>query len=378
MKKKICILAGDSSGDIYAGDLLEKLSIKYPEIQAEGIAGDLASKAGMKLWKHSKSLNFMGFYEVVCEYKKIISTWRMIKTNLSNNPPDLLILIDYPGLNMRVAKWAKHNGIKVFYYIPPQVWAWGRGRVRKLRAYVDHLVPLYPHESDYFNSCNLKHIVTKHPLLDVIKINSLRDTNKANTLNILIMPGSRKQEVHKHLHDLLSACSQLQAIKKRKVVAYVIKAPTPTELDNICTAWSDKLAITIVSHKDKYAIFDKVHAACVVSGTASLEVALASIPLLVVYKSGWINYMLFSWILFLRLRWISLPNLIAQKSIVKELYQKNSEAKSILSSLISLLFDEKIRMQAHQDLQSMRNALADASAGKTIEDEVYDAIVNQP
>ena len=374
MKQKIYILAGDSSGDIYASDLLEKLKSKYPNIVAEGIAGDLAEASGMKLWLHSRDLNFMGFYEVVCEWKKIQTTWKTVTSKLENSQPDLLILIDYPGFNMRVAKWAKRRNIKVFYYIPPQVWAWGRSRVNKLKAYVDYVVPLYPHESDFFRTRNLAHTITKHPLLDKITTNKLLPTQNNNELNILLMPGSRKQEVKKHLHDMLLACSELQIRKNRKVIAYVIKAQTPTELDTICNAWSDKLTINVIPHQNKYTIFNKIHAACAVSGTASLEVALALIPVLVVYKTNWINYMIFNWLLRGRIKWISLPNNIAQKSVVKELFQKECDAKNISSNLETLL-DAKEREKRFNDLQVMRKALHDASCEKTIENEVYSAIM---
>ena len=375
MKHKICVLAGDSSGDIYASDLLEKLKSKYPDIEAEGIAGDLAKASGMKLWLHSRDLNFMGFYEVLCEWRKINTTWKTVINNLENSRPDLLILIDYPGFNMRIAKWAKQRNIKIFYYIPPQVWAWGRKRVKKLKAYTDYVAALYPHESNFFKTRNLQHIITKHPLLDKIATNKLLPTHNESELHILLMPGSRKQEVSKHLHDMLLACSELQIRKNRKIIAHVIKAQTPTELDAICNAWADKLTINVIPHQDKYSIFNKVHAACAVSGTASLEVALASIPLLVVYKSNWINNMIFNWLLRGLIKWISLPNNISQKSVVKELFQKGCDGKNICSSLETLLWDSKVREKSFSDLQGMRKTLDDSSE-KTIEDAVYNAIID--
>ena len=221
MSKYVCIIAGDTSGDVYAGDLIAQLATNRSDIKFQGIAGDSAQSQGMQLWVHNKHLNFMGFTEVLLRHKLIISTWRTITQNIEKNKPDLLILIDYPGLNMRVAKWAKQRGIPIFYYIPPQVWAWGRARIEKLRQYTDYIAPLYPFEQDFLIKAKLNTTLVKHPLLNKILAQQLNHPCTEKPIEIVCMPGSREQEVRKHLENMLTAIYILQ-VKVQKAIKNVL------------------------------------------------------------------------------------------------------------------------------------------------------------
>lgn len=357
----ICIIAGDTSGDIYAGELLENIKSTLPELQCQGIAGDHAKAQGMQLWMHNKHLNIMGFTEVIRQHRRIINAWQIITTNLENNKPDLLILIDYPGLNLRIAKWAKTRGIKIMYYIPPQVWAWGRSRIKALKQYIDYIAPLYPFEQAFLSENKVNSTLVRHPLLAKIQSEPLKHITDNQPIHIVLMPGSRRQEVEKHLEDMLEACYIVQVKLQQRLHISVIQAPSYSPLRSMVCAWQDKLHIRVITSDNKQQVLKTAHAACVVSGTASLELALAGIPLAIVYKTSWLNYTIAKALLAERIKWIGLPNLIANNTVVPELIQHKAESDTLAITLQKILQDKVYRDSIHRGLRRMRDKLASAS-----------------
>lgn len=368
----ICIIAGDTSGDIYAGELLASINANTHDIQCQGIAGDQAKAQGMQLWMHNKHMNFMGFTEVLREHRRIINAWNIITTNLENNKPDLLILIDYPGLNLRIAKWAKKRGIKTMYYIPPQVWAWGRGRIKALQQYIDCIAPLYPFEQYFFSQNKVDSTLVRHPLLTKIQTQTLKYLADNQPINILLMPGSRRQEVEKHLDNMLAACFVVQLKLQQRLQISVVQAPSHSPLRSIICAWQDKLHIKVIQSANKQQAFKTAHAACVVSGTASLEIALAGIPLAIVYKTSWLNYTVAKWLLAERIKWIGLPNLIANSTVVPELIQHKTQPESLATTLQKILQDTVYRESIYRGLGRIRSKLDKAS-----DQDITQLVLNQ-
>ncbi|MEC8382826.1 MAG: lipid-A-disaccharide synthase [Pseudomonadota bacterium] len=358
MTKHITILAEDTSGDVYASWVIKKLRAKKIDFSCDGIAGDLARREGMTLWIHNSSMNFMGMTQVIANASKIRTVWRLILDNLNKKKPDLLILIDYPGLNMRIAKQAKAMNIPILYFVPPQVWAWGRKRIQQLRTNVDQIACLYPFEQDFFEKVKLPTFLVEHPLQITSQIMPLVRLKNSEPAHIVCLPGSRKQEIAKHLSDMLEACYILQNTMKREIRCSVVQAPAAVSILPIVLAWGDKLQISIIKNADKLSALKDAEAACVVSGTACFELALLGIPHTVVYKTGWINYFLARWLLAKRIRWISLTNLVNQKSVVKELIQHESKPENIAKELSRLITNQEARQSMHQDFARMRDYLS--------------------
>ncbi|MAJ82000.1 MAG: lipid-A-disaccharide synthase [Legionellales bacterium] len=356
----IFIIAGDSSGDIYAADLIQRMKAKNDIISFEGIAGDAALKEGMKLWVHSKNLNFMGFWEVFKNYKILRKTWKKITQHLNRKKPDLLVLIDYPGLNLLVAKYAKKYNIRIVYYIPPQVWFWKQGRIKKLRKYTDYIAPIYPHESSFFENKGVPHFPVKHISLDKIFIEQLSEVSKDKKINILCMPGSRKLEIDNNFPEMLSAVINLQERHnlKNNLEVFVIKAQTSSNLEEIIDLYKkDIKKINIIPFDQKELAFKKAHVGCISSGTACLEVALAGIPLVVIYKANLLFKILLKYVYQVKFKWISLPNLIAQKDIIQEIKETSFSENAISNALSKLIFDAKHRKQSYTSLLEMRSTL---------------------
>ena len=376
MSKLINIIAGDTSGDNYTADLIKKLKENNNDYIFEGIAGDQAEAVGMKLWTHSKNLNFMGFVEILSKYKLIRETWKTITNNIKEKQPDLLILIDYPGLNLKIAKWAKQYDIKILYYIPPQVWCWKQNRIKALQQYTNFIAPLYPHEAAFFEKKCVPYQAIRHPELDKVKPEVLRNVENDEFINILCMPGSRKNEIDNNFTPMLAAINNLQEqnITNKKMQIYVIKAQTQSNLEAICKEWQHKLKINILPYYDKDIALSKAHVACVTSGTASLEVGLSAIPMLVMYKSQIILKYIIKYIFKGNIKWISLPNLICQKNIVTELKDIKLPPETIAKELEQLLFNNEKRTTAYNDLIEMRETLS--KSGKYEIDELIELALN--
>lgn len=355
-KKRVMISAGDISGDIYAAELVDGLRKKYENIEFLAVAGERTASRGVELLAHSNDLNIMGFTQVVANIGLIFSTWRKLTNALQQWKPDVLVLIDYPGLNMRLAKVAARCGIEVLYYVPPQVWAWGRSRVRHLRRDVAQLLVLYPHEYHYLHSQRLPVKMVSHPLLQQTQWLELPTLASNDPLVIVLMPGSRRQELERHVDVMLSACYQLQVSSGQPVCAVLLKAPgiAGVMCEQACTAWKSVLQVHTVAVAQRQQWLTRAHCACVVSGTASFELALMGLPMLVVYTTNWVNYTLARLLLATRLRWISLPNLSAQADIVPELVRVSLDARLLAEHLHRLVYDADYRSKMRCGLAALR------------------------
>ena len=331
---KYYIIAGEASGDLHGSNLMKAIKEKDTQADFRFWGGDLMQKQGGNLVKHYKDLAFMGFIEVVQNLKTILNNIKFCKKDIAAWKPDVLVLIDYPGFNLRIAKFAKSLGIKVVYYISPQLWAWKEGRVETIKKYVDEMLVILPFEKDFYKKHQVEAHFVGHPLLDAISdlpTVNIEDFKQENGLNskeiIALLPGSREQEVKKMLEVMLSVRPYF------KEYQFVI-AGAPSLPKDFYKQYVDE-NVHFVSNKT-YDLLRCSKAALVTSGTATLETALLNIPEVVCYRGSKISYAIAKR-LVKNIEYISLVNLIMDEEIVKELIQEDLNTQNLVSELQKIL-----------------------------------------
>ena len=337
---KYYIISGEASGDLHASNLMKSLKVEDSHAEFRFWGGDLMEAVGGTLVKHYRDLAFMGFAEVVMNLRTILNNIKYCKKDLLEYAPDVLILVDYPGFNLRIAEFAKKNGITVHYYISPQIWAWKENRISKIKRDVDQMYVILPFEKEFYEDKHdfPVHFVG-HPLLDAIAnrkpINPAKFA-KDNGLNekpiIALLPGSRKQEITKMLSVML------QMAPKFPDHQFVIAGAPSQELSFYKTFLKDE-NVAIVENKT-YDLLSVSSAALVTSGTATLETALFKIPEVVCYKGNEISYQIGKRLV--NVKYISLVNLILDKEVVTELIQDEFNETNLENELFKIL-DHKER-----------------------------------
>lgn len=357
---KYYIIAGEASGDLHGSNLIKALKEKDPKAEFRFWGGDLMKAQGGTLVKHYKDLAFMGFLEVAKNIRTILNNIRFCKHDIRKNRPDVLILVDYPGFNLRIAKFAKELGIKVIYYISPQLWAWKEGRVEIIKKYVDEMMVILPFEEEFYKKHGVHSHFVGHPLLDAIS--TLQDVNienfkRENGLNekeiIALLPGSRKQEVEKMLEMMLSVRPYF------KEYQFVI-AGAPSLPKEFYQNYVDD-NVHFVSNKT-YDLLRCSKAALVTSGTATLETALLNIPEVVCYRGSKISYAIAKR-LVKNIKYISLVNLIMDREVVKELIQNDLNTKNLVEELNEILSGER-REKVLNDYNLLREKLGGKGASE--------------
>ncbi|GAA4149239.1 lipid-A-disaccharide synthase [Chryseobacterium ginsenosidimutans] len=357
---KYYIIAGEASGDLHGSNLMKALQHKDPNAEFRFWGGDLMAAQGGTLVKHYRDLAFMGFLEVAKNLRTILNNIKFCKEDIKNNRPDVLILVDYPGFNLRIAKFAKGLGIKVVYYISPQLWAWKEGRVEIIKKYVDEMMVILPFEEDFYKKHGVHSHFVGHPLLDAIstlKDISVENFKAENGLNdkeiIALLPGSRKQEVEKMLEIMLSVRPYF------KEYQFVI-AGAPSLPKEFYQSYVDD-NVHFVSNKT-YDLLRCSKAALVTSGTATLETALLKIPEVVCYRGSKVSYAIAKR-LVKNIKYISLVNLIMDREVVKELIQNDLNTKNLVEELKKVLEGKK-RSQLLKDYELLREKLGGKGASE--------------
>ena len=332
---KYYIIAGEASGDLHGSNLMRALYQEDPKADIRFWGGDLMHEVGGTLVKHYRTLAFMGFAEVIMNLKTILNNISFCKKDIEKFNPDVIIFIDYPGFNMRIAKWAKQRGIKTHYYIAPQIWAWKENRIKAVKRDFDKLFVILPFEKDFFEvKHNFPVDFVGHPLIDAIhhrkktdEIQFRRENNLDEKPVIALLPGSRKQEISKMLSVMLSVVNDFADYQ------FVI-AGAPSQEFEFYKQFLTTQNVKFVSNKT-YDLLSISTAALVTSGTATLETALFKVPEVVCYKGGWISYQIAKRII--TLKYISLVNLIMDSEVVTELIQEECNQKRIKEELSKLL-----------------------------------------
>jgi lipid-A-disaccharide synthase len=350
---KYYVITGEASGDLHGSNLMR--SLKKYDLQAEFRfwGGDLMEKIGGKPVKHYKDLAFMGFVEVAANLRTIMGNIRFCKEDILRYKPDALILIDYPGFNLRIAEFAHKKGFKVFYYISPQVWAWKRSRVHKIKRIIDRMFVILPFEKEFYAKYGLEVEFVGHPLLDAL---SDAESNAEKKIAddkpvIALLPGSRKQEISRMLPVMLKIISRFPDYH------FIVGATSSVDDD-----YYQRLARGIdfnLSREGTHTLLKRSAAAIVTSGTATLETAIIGIPEVVCYKGNELSYQIARHIV--KVPFISLVNLIAEKEIVKELIQKDFNEKNLERELKKVL-DPSNSERIKQEYKELRSRLGGSGA----------------
>lgn len=335
---KYYIIAGEASGDLHGANLMKELYKQDPEAEIRFWGGDLMQATGGTLVKHYRDLAFMGFAEVVQNLGTILKNIKFCKEDIKAFNPDAIIFIDYPGFNMRIAKWAKPLNYATHYYISPQIWAWKENRIKAIKRDVDHMYIILPFEKEFYeNKHSYKVEFVGHPLIDAIHNREATDKEafrKEHNLDsrpvIALLPGSRKQEISKMLSGMLSVVNDFPDYQ------FVI-AGAPAQEYSFYQRFLNNSNVKFISNKT-YDLLSIAHAALVTSGTATLETALFKVPEVVCYKGNWISYQIAKRII--TLKYISLVNLIMDKEVVKELIQDDFNTKNIKAELSKILLPD--------------------------------------
>ncbi len=333
---KIYIIAGEASGDLHGSNLIKALKHERPDLQCRGWGGDLMQAAGLDIVKHYRDLAFMGFIEVAKNICTILQNISYCKSDILQYAPDALVLIDYPGFNLRIAKWAKQKGIKVIYYISPQIWAWHTSRVHDIKRDVDKMLVILPFEPKFYQKYGVEATYVGHPLLDAIQQNPDDTTSDAERINapIALLPGSRKQEIDKILKPMLEVTLDFPEEQ------FIIAAAPSLPLDTITRLLTSYPNVSI-SQGNTYQILRSAKAALIKSGTSTLETALIGTPQVVCYAGNPISYQIAKRLV--DIKYISLVNLIADQPLVLELIQGELNRKNLRIGLQDLLNPERVR-----------------------------------
>ena len=336
---KYYIIAGEASGDLHGSNLIKELKKLDNSSHFRCWGGDLMSQECNDLVKHYKDYSHMGFFEVFINLKKILNNLSFCKKDIKKYNPDVIIYVDFPGFNLRIAKWAKKNKFKNHFYISPQIWAWKQNRIKTIRKVIDRMYVILPFEKKFYSSINFNVHYVGHPLLDVIKTNKNEALNRGQEKIIALLPGSRDQEIKKILPEMINIIKNF-----KNYSFYICAAPSQKKSTYLKYIKDKNIEKVKIVENQTYEILSKSSAALVTSGTATLETALFKIPQVVCYKSSWISIMIGRFLLR-NLKFISLVNLILDKEVVKELIQENLNEKNLTSELNNILEgDHRINM----------------------------------
>ena len=348
IQKHITVIAGEASGDAHAGRMIAALRILDPDIRVTGIGGDTMRNAGAEIMVDFSELAVMGLVEVLKRYRDIKKIFNQLVTKLKEDKPDLLILVDYPGFNLKLAKQAKKIGIPVLYYISPKVWAWRAGRVKTIKQYVDHMAVLFPFEIPIYQSVGVPVTCVGHPLVDAVqkklttKQAKIKMNFKLNRRVLGLFPGSRRSEVEALLPIMLDAAKRIQ--KTHNNVDIVLPVASGLDSTFIETMIKQSEVPVKVVKGDFYQLTSACDAIVAASGTVTLEIALLGVPHFITYRVAPISYRILKSLV--RIPYIGLCNIVTGKPVVMELLQDEVTAERLDKELVSLLTEADSKANA--------------------------------
>ena len=362
---KYYIIAGEASGDLHGSRLVRAIRANDSDAIIRAWGGDLMENEGAEIAKHYKELAFMGFTEVLLNIITILNNIKFCKKDIIAFKPDIVVFIDYPGFNLPMAKFAKAKGFKTAYYISPQIWAWKENRIHAIKKSIDLMMVILPFEKDFYLKWKYDVQYVGHPLMEIIhdfkqttNTSEFRKSIKgeSNKKIIAVLPGSRKQEIKVKLPIMLEASTCLQD-------STFIVAQAPGVDDDFIYSITKQFPNTTIVKNQTYHLLSIADAALVTSGTATLETALFGVPEVVCYKTSSLSYALAKKIV--KVKFISLVNLILNKEVVKELIQNDLQYSNICEELNKLLYNVSIRDQLHKDYQLLKDSLVSGGNAST-------------
>ena len=374
--KQIMIVAGEVSGDLHGGNLVKAMRRMDPSLQFYGVGGRKLKEAGVDLIADSSDMAVVGLTEVFARLGTIMKVMRRLKTSMKDLKPDLVILIDYPDFNLSIAKSAKKNGIKVFYYIGPQVWAWRKGRIGQIKKNVDKIAVILPFEAPFYHAAGVDATFVGHPLLDEVKTKYSREETirrlglQSGVTTVGMLPGSRRAEIIKHLPEMIKAAEIIE--KKIQPVQFIIPLVETLDISlvsNIIRQFPVKVRVV------RDAVYDVIHCtdiAMVASGTATLETALMETPMVIIYKVSAPSYYIGKMVI--NIDHIGLVNIIAGKTVVPELIQDDANAERIATEIIDILTNKERLFDIKSQLSEIRNKLGSPGAAERVARLAYDML----
>jgi len=374
--RKIMIVAGEASGDMHGANLVKAMSRIDPALRFYGIGGKRLKEAGVELIADSAEMAVVGLTEVFFKLRFILKVMGQLKKSLQKIKPDLVILIDYPDFNLALAKTAKKRGFRVFYYISPQVWAWRKGRIGKIRRVVDKMAVIIPFEASLYEEAGLDVTFVGHPLLDVVKTKYSREEARRKfslqegKTTVGILPGSRPSEVVKLLPEMLKAAGILQ--EKLTSVQFILPVADTLAMDFVSRVTRQyPVEVRLICH-DTYEAISSADIVMVASGTATLETALLRTPMVIVYKVSALTYYMGK--IFVKVDNIGLVNIIAGKTIVPELIQEEASPERIAAEIMDILTDRARMNNIKEELSKIREKLGNPGAAERAARLAYEMI----
>jgi lipid-A-disaccharide synthase len=360
---KLAIVAGEASGDLHASDVVRELKKLTPEVEMFGIGGDLLAREGMRLLHHASEMGIVGLFNVLRHLPMFRRVFNELISTIETERPDVVFLIDYPDFNLRVAKRCKELGLRVVYYISPQLWAWRKGRVRHIAKYVDQMVVIFPFEEEFYRKHGVPVTYVGHPLVEQLA-GVGKPRGKDGVLRVALLPGSRRMEVQALLPAMLEGVSILR--REREIDAYLIQAPTieHEELEAIMREAS--VEVPILPHDRGEGVAAADVALCS-SGTATLEAAILGTPVVVMYRLSRATYALARRLV--RLPHFSLVNIVAGKRVVPELIQEDVNGERIAEEVRQLV-EPAHNAAVREDLAAVRAKLGGPGASERAAREI--------
>ena len=375
--KNIMISAGEASGDFHAANLVKALHKIDPTIRVSGMGSDRMREADVELLYDCREIAVMGIIEVLAKWGTIMGALDILKASLENNPPDLLILVDYQEFNMKLAKAAKKLGIKVMFYIGPQVWAWRSHRVKKIGRHIDMMAVLFPFEEDFYKKAGVPVRFVGNPLVDEVKTSmTLEQAQQTFKLDIKcktigLFPGSRKSEITRILPTLLESAEII--FQKQPESQFIIPVASSINMENIQPLLDAHVDLPVrIVHSHIHDVMNCCQAIITASGTVTLEIALMTTPMVIVYKMSGFSYSIMKRLI--TIDHIGLPNILAGHEIVKEMLQENANPEAISNEILHMLNDQSYHQKITADLQAVREQLGDSGGSERVAKLAYEML----
>lgn len=361
---KIAVVAGEASGDLHASEVMRELKKLDANLSMFGFGGDLLAREGMTLLHHASELGIVGLFNVLRHLPMFRRIFRELIERIERERPDVVFLVDYPDFNMRVAKRCKELGLRVVYYISPQIWAWRQGRVRHIAKYVDRMIVIFPFEEEFYRKHNVPVAYVGHPLIEQLA-HVRKPPRTQDVLRIALLPGSRRMEVQSLLPPMLDAVAVLR--KERNVDAYVIQAPTIEQEELEAIMREKGIAVPILPH-DRGEGVAAADVSLSSSGTATLESAILGTPVVVMYRLSRATYVLARKLV--RVPHFSLVNIVAGKEVVPELIQRDVNGARIAEEVRRLVAPGKYE-EVTADLAAIRTRLGEPGTARRVAEEIH-------
>jgi lipid-A-disaccharide synthase len=366
--RRILIVAGEASGDIYGADLVRKALTRDPALRFSGIGGVRMREAGVETLVDSSDMAVVGLVEVIKHFDVISAAFRKLKQIILTSPPDLLILIDYPGFNLRLAKVAKKAGVKVLYYISPQIWAWRQGRVNKIGRLVDHMAVILPFEAPFYQQAGVPVTFVGHPMLDLVDV-TLDQSAAAESFGldparkiIGLFPGSRRNEIERLLPVIIGAAEKLK--EQFPDIQFILPLASTLKRDEIAPQLAAAGLDVTITRERIHDMIRACDAVISVSGTVTLEIALVGTPLVIIYKLSPLTYQFAKRLV--KVPNIGLCNIVAGETVASELIQDAANPEAIADAITNIITDRDRSDRFRSRLAEVRTKLGRGGASANV------------